>query len=125
MSTPVINKLLQEQYAILKNLLQPLVNGQQRAAHVDYILVEEDLDREKADEADHGVVTNALSQSQYKEEAVAAVCQSINESHRIRRDVRIARANHKRLMAASVRTAYNKQTQIEYLLNGLAQKKDI
>jgi hypothetical protein len=125
MSTPVITKLLQEQYAILKNLLQPLVEGQQRAAHVDYILVEEDLDREKADEKDHGVVNDALSQSRYKEEAVAAVCQSINESHRIRRDVRIARANHKRLMAASVRTAYNKQTQIEYLLNGLAQKKDI
>lgn len=125
MSTPVINKLLQEQYAILKNLLQPLVKGQKRAAHVDYILVEEDLDREKADEKDHGVINDALSQSKYKEEAVAAVCQSINESHRIRRDVRISRANHKRLMAASVRTAYNKQTQIEYLLNGLAQKKDI
>lgn len=122
MSEPIVPKLMQEQIAILDNLLRPLVDGDPRSPYVEYILTKDDLDRETANKRDRGTV--ALAFKNYKDETVAAVCQAIQESHRVRRDVKIARANHKRLMAASIRTAYNKRTQLKYLLPDLGNKKD-
>lgn len=119
----VVQKLLQEQIVFIKNILTPLVDGGIRQPHVEYVLKKNtDLDRFKADQEDAGTVAAAFDR--HKDEKIAAVSQAIKENNRIRRDVLIARANHKRLMAASVRTAYNKQVQLEYLLNGLGQKKD-
>lgn len=122
MSESVTQKLIQEQLVWLKNLLKPLVDGSARSPHVDYVLTKDDLDRQQADEEDKQQIVQALSD--YKDEKIAAACQAMHESQRIRRDVLIARPSHKRLMEASVRTAYNKRVQLEYLAKGMGKKKD-
>ena len=104
-------KTMQEETARLASIIKPLIDGGDRAVAATY-LKEEDLDRAKAEETDDVKLKQQLTNPNLT--ALSALSQDLHEDNRVRRDMQVVNAGHKRLLLSALKVAYNRMTELEY-----------
>lgn len=109
--TELDKKALQDEYTSLNKLLWPYLYGKQYTGTVFRLSVD-DIDRVAAEQ-------RALAQveaADMTDKSVVAACADyalLQEDQRIRRDARIARQGHKRLMQGCLETLWRRQLKVK------------
>lgn len=112
-NSSILKETFEEEIAIIDAILKPYVAGEQRVAH-EPVLTDDLLDRQLADKNESGNIALVLnSPGLSTKTAIYAIMQ---DSHRIRRDVKASRAGHKRLMIANLETLHRRGKELAFQL---------
>ena len=107
-------KTMQEEASRLSGILQPFLQGGDRA-QTTKVLTADDLDRTKAEQADDARLKKQLTDEDLV--TLAALSQELHEDNRIRRDMPIVTAGHKRLLLSALTVAYHRMNELTYQAN--------
>lgn len=122
-SSPIYKYALQDEAAEISSILNQATSGGVRKSP-EVKLEDEELDREKADAALKRVVdtfTHAQGGAASLTTDLAQITAFVTdrqEDQRIRRDTKIMRMRHKRLMLGCLQTLYYRKASIDGILNG-------
>lgn len=118
-TTPIYRKALEEEHSALASIIDACFSGSPRK-EPERALDAEDLDRAAADAAEAKVVDQIAGEDRAALMKqclqVAANHANVQENQRVRRDTRIMRLNHKRLMLGCLQTMYWRKHDLEVSL---------
>lgn len=109
--TELDKKALQDEYSSINALLWPYLHGRQYDGPVSR-LTAEDIDRAAAEQR----ALEQVESADMTDTSVVAACADyalVQEDQRIRRDARIARQGHKRLMQGCLETLWRRQLKLK------------
>ena len=109
--TELDKKALQDELTSLNQLLWPYLHGAQYTGAVSRLSAE-DMDRAAAEQR----ALEQVEAADMTDRSVVAACadyEIVQEDQRIRRDARIARQGHKRLMQGCLETLWRRQLKLK------------
>ena len=117
--TPIYRKALEEERNALASIIDACLTGRLRK-EPEPVLTEQDLDRAAADNEEARLVDEIAGDDKA---AIAKQClqvasqhANVQEDQRVRRDTKIMRLNHKRLMLGCLQTMYWRKHDLEVSL---------
>jgi len=110
MEDTLIGLAAENELEAIKHILEPCLKGTDHSPHMP-TYTERDLDRADADDTLR-VLVDTLDLNTAGTDGLAALLAFNQEEQRIRRDVKIMRMGHKRMMLGCLETLYRRQLKL-------------